>query len=590
MAELRNPLYLLPALLILIPINIYVAGDWPGTGIQWALFRVQVTPGGESLISFTQEIHMVLTGLITGTTGLAFVLWTAAVLLLLGYFIVTIWAMLTEKEAVLRRNALILPACGALFLISDLVHFGIFLSGPEGLCIPAGIPLFFLFGIRGYSYGFSMKGKTLSVHEKESQGILDCPASRLRSWFELNANREILSLIIISIIVKTIVFFSGLLPNLPLHVILGDTKLYYWYATSLTWGQVPYSSYYVPYPQFFFIPLLIALIPALIIQNYPVYLYSFSGLMVIVDTATLLLVYSIAGKLWGQSKAFLCGLLYATAFSAAFFVPIYYDAVPSFLLILSLWMFLYRSEMAGYLLATAGVLTKWFPFFALPYYLLHGLKTGRRWKDFTRPILYCSIMVILTIVPFILLNTGEFLRTYTVHIGRMPEVNSSIYYLDTLCSFLFNANPFHSFSFLLVIVAELALLSWYFRRLDSGAYALIGCIFLSIFVFVFFNRVFSTNYIIWLTPFLALLLCRTPRHILLFYLIQLVMYLETPVLFGIVYAPFNAGYDAVTRYDVLVGSLPTVSFLFYTIKFAILVLVFWVIARDLRKDAASPES
>ncbi|MDD1690195.1 MAG: hypothetical protein LUQ66_06000 [Methanoregula sp.] len=309
--------------------------------------------------------------------------------------------------------------------------------------------------------------------------------------------------------------------------------------------------------------------------------------MIIFDTATLVLVYSIAGKLWGRDKAFLCGLLYATAFSAAFFIPITYDAFPSFLLLLSIWIYLYRSESTGFLLATAGALTKWYPGLSLPYFLLHGFKTGKMWGHFRRSIILSGILVSLTLIPFILLNARGFISTYTSHFDRDAEVNSSIYYLDTICNFFLNLEPFDTLSILLVIIIELALLYWYYRHLDSTPQALLGCIFLSIFIFVIFNKVFSTYYLIWFLPFLSLFLIKSSRHILLFYAVQAIMYLETPVLFGIVYAPFNAFYpefDSATNYSVLTGSLPSLPFIFYTLKFGIFLLVLLVIVRDLNHD------
>ena len=39
---------LLQCLVFLIPVNIYVIGDWLGTGVQWVLFRYQQTYLGNS--------------------------------------------------------------------------------------------------------------------------------------------------------------------------------------------------------------------------------------------------------------------------------------------------------------------------------------------------------------------------------------------------------------------------------------------------------------------------------------------------------------------------------------------------------------
>ena len=66
---------LLQCLVFLIPINIYVIGDWLGTGVQWALFRYQQTYLGDSLILVTRGITLVLNGTIGGMGGISLVLW-----------------------------------------------------------------------------------------------------------------------------------------------------------------------------------------------------------------------------------------------------------------------------------------------------------------------------------------------------------------------------------------------------------------------------------------------------------------------------------------------------------------------------------
>jgi hypothetical protein len=584
MADSRHPFYLLPALLFLLPINVYLIGNGFGSGIQWALFRYQMTSPEPAVFSWTQDLLHVTSNGIFGTSATAILLWTLATLLLLAWFAVAVWAAATGTAGIHRNAALILPVSGLLFLISDIVQYGLFLQVPGGQCIPMGVPVIIAMGVWGFWYGYSIDVIEKAGSGNGSREKKEDHNAGWHSWSAITRHKEIVTLVLISLAIKVIAFFTGLLPNLPLTVILGDTKLYYWYATSLTWGQVPYSSYYVPYPQFFYIPLLIALVPALLVTGYSVYLYSFAALMVIVDTANLVLVFLIADHLWGKKRAFTCGLLAATAISAAFFVSITYDAVPVFLLLLSLWMYLGRRHLAGYLLATAGVLTKWFPFFALPYYILHDKKTGKTWSDLKTPLLLSTLLVLVTVVPFLLINAEGALKTYTVHFGRTAEVNSFVCYLDTICRTLLGFEPVQSVSFLFVIAGELALLYWYYRSPGSRPLALIGCIVLSILIFVIFNKVFSTNYIIWLTPFFALFLSGMVRHVILFYAVQVIMYLETPVLFGIIYAPFNFGYDEVTRYTVMVQSLPGPAFVFYSVKFLLFFLVVLAIVMEVKRD------
>jgi hypothetical protein len=562
---------------------VYVIGNWIGTGIQWALFRYQVVGDGGNLFSFPNDLGFVVSATIYGRSGMAITIWFLSVSLLIVSFLLILWGMQTGNRQWFRRSAPIIILCGVLFLSSDALQYGIFFRGPGGFCIPVGIPLVIILGIWMYFNCGTPESISADVPVPSLEDVNNKRRSITLKIFQLLKNREILSLILISIVVKTIVFFSGLVPNTPLDVVLGDTTVYYYYATSILRGVIPYVNYSVVYPQMFFIPVLIPFIPALVFKSYLVYLYSFAFLMIIVDTATLILVYLIAARLFGQKNAFVCGFLYATAISVAFFIPIEYDAAPTFMLMLSFWAVLHRDEIVSFVSATISFLMKWFAIFSFPYYFLYGYKTGLNRKNQNKAIVISGLLIVVTVLPFIILNYQNFLSTYTWQMFRAPEIHSFVYYLNVLSMFFSHQTMFEPLSVLMLIAFEAALLFWYYRYLDTKPQTLLSLMFLSIFVFVLFNKVFSANYIVWLTPFLALLLFDSAQKIVLYYLVQIVMYLETPLLFGIVYSPANPGYHGMSGYTVLENSLPSLPFIFYTVKFVLLFVVLYVILRSTAK-------
>jgi len=73
---------IIPWLLLVIPINIYVIGDWLGAGVQWSLFRYQQTYLGSNLILINQDIQYILDGFISGKTTLSVLFWITAVIFL----------------------------------------------------------------------------------------------------------------------------------------------------------------------------------------------------------------------------------------------------------------------------------------------------------------------------------------------------------------------------------------------------------------------------------------------------------------------------------------------------------------------------
>ena len=105
----------LQCLLFLIPINIFVIGDWLATGIQWGLFRYQQSYLGISLILFYKDISYIISGTITGRSILAAGFNVAASLLLLLAFCILLYIYVEESITYLRTAALITIAGGCSF-------------------------------------------------------------------------------------------------------------------------------------------------------------------------------------------------------------------------------------------------------------------------------------------------------------------------------------------------------------------------------------------------------------------------------------------------------------------------------------------
>ena len=583
MTRSRSPLLLLTSLALLLPVNITYGTGWIRCGIQWALVQYQQGIASDHLLSFTADLCSVASGTLSGSEALSALIWGSAVILLIAALFFTIVGIYSMK-AVYQKAAAGLTVVGGLgVLFADLVRYGVVLQGPEGWCIPIGIPAILILGLWGCLGDFETGDKSGASEEPGEKKTHDTGTSWC-GYFRRHG--DLVTLVVLSLLVKAVVFFSGLLPNLPFTTLTGDLTLYHWYAVSPFHGIYPYVSYYVPYPQLFLVPVFLALVPVITLQNPVWYMFSFSALMILVDTATLICLYSLACRFFGREKAFLCGLLYATAIAAAFFVPISYDAVPTFFLVFSLWLLLSQKTVASYLSVTAATLLKWFPACCFPFYLIYAWKNGQDRGTVKKSLICSALFAGVVIIPILILNASGFLNTYLSHVTRTAEVHSFVYYLDTVSQFLFHGVPSDFWFFVLLSLGELALIVWYFRSLDREPFTLVCIIFASIFFFVLTNKVFSASYIIWLTPFLALLMAQSPWRIAGFYLAQVIIYLETPVLFGIVYMPPTLGVSEGVTYSVMSGTLPSFPFIFYTIKFAIFFALFWVCIRDLRKNSS----
>ncbi|OPY40095.1 MAG: hypothetical protein A4E40_00906 [Methanoregulaceae archaeon PtaU1.Bin059] len=138
---------LIPLLLLfIIPLNIYVIGDWIGTGVQWALFRYQDTLYGTSFITPDREVWYLTSGLITGKSAVSISLWVAGAVLLVISCIALAVMIAEEMDEHFRIPGLMVIASSILLLLSCMTQYGPLLSGPAGFSVPVGIPLVWAVG------------------------------------------------------------------------------------------------------------------------------------------------------------------------------------------------------------------------------------------------------------------------------------------------------------------------------------------------------------------------------------------------------------------------------------------------------------
>jgi hypothetical protein len=127
-----------------IPINIYVIGDWMGSGIQWLVVRYQQTNIGNSLIFLNREIGFVLHGELTGKSAIASVVLVVGVTLICFATLIMIYAYYREKQQLVKKSAVLNAGGAVLLTLSIIIQYGITLHGPAGFTIPIGILVIFM--------------------------------------------------------------------------------------------------------------------------------------------------------------------------------------------------------------------------------------------------------------------------------------------------------------------------------------------------------------------------------------------------------------------------------------------------------------
>jgi hypothetical protein len=138
-------------------------GDWLLVNAQWALFRYQQSPYGNSLIFGHKDILYIYLGQNTGIYNIAAaVFWTTGAAVLLIGLIITIFAYTWEQSGKIRA-ASYFTLIGGIFLgLSAICRFN------GGFAIPVGVPIILIIG-------WWMYQETVDADEPENETDDDVP-------------------------------------------------------------------------------------------------------------------------------------------------------------------------------------------------------------------------------------------------------------------------------------------------------------------------------------------------------------------------------------------------------------------------------
>lgn len=387
--------------------------------------------------------------------------------------------------------------------------------------------------------------------------------------------RHILYLILASLLTKFLVLA---LTPLIFHsfIDLFDIGFYFDHAIKVLEGQLPYIDYSFDYPVLIFIPITIAFIPALAFQSAMAFVYTFQLLMIVCDIVTILFIYFIALKIWDEKTAYHAGLIYATAFSTAYFVLTKFDAFPTCLLMAAVMFTLYGMNTKGYLFAGLGFFAKIFPALAFPFMVLFNAKKTSIKQELIMALKVIIPLSLILLVPLVLVRP-ESIGTYLFATGSSVGVyvNTATFTLYTYLHDVGHLGITSSFvsTLMYVMMAIVFLILLYIAYIDAEKRSItfLKILLCSIFSVVFFTKFHSPQYIVWFTPFLCLLAVDNLYKIILFYITQVFAYIEFPLMFGRFYT--NLEYTNITG-----SSDWYLTLFFFTFQYAaLLVLMYYVI-------------
>jgi hypothetical protein len=359
----------------------------------------------------------------------------------------------------------------------------------------------------------------------------------------MTVRNHLITLVGLSVIVKICVLFATVF-IFNSFIDTFDHQYYLQNFINVMDGKIPYADFGFDYPPLAFLPIALAFIPALLFNSADMFILSFQFLMILCDAVIVACVYLIALKLYPEKTAFLAGILYATAFAGAYFVLTKYDAFPTALLMIAILLTVYRRPAAGYVAATAGLLAKIYPAVALPFFVLYNsVTTSLKEEIFSLLKILVPIIVILSIPILIFRPTvissyigGSLIRT-DVYVNT--ATNTVFAFFNNILHISISANLISALMYIIMGIALLLLLFYAWIIRNQKEKTLIKLVALALFVIVFCMKYHSPQYILWFLPLVCLLVADTIAGIAMFYITQVVAYIEFPLAFGTLYVNSN---------------------------------------------------
>lgn len=361
----------------------------------------------------------------------------------------------------------------------------------------------------------------------------------MKEYDEQIIKRHILILSLFSLITTISILF---ITTSFFHLTINFYDFYYYidHMIMITSGKIPYIDFSFDYPPLAFIPIFIAFIPNLLFNNFYAFMYLFQILMIICNLITIICIYFIGLKLYKEKTAFFAAFLYATAFSVAYFVLNRYDAFPICILMIAVLFTLYNMNIRGYIFIIFGIATKIFPIISFPFLLLFNTKTTSFKQELYIILKLLVPSIIIILVPIILLKPSVLISYFSNSVVRSDiYANTATYTLYTYLHDVFNIGvsitTISNFMYVIMgfVILFLIVVAWVDPKKEPRH--LLKFLLLSIFIVVFCMKYHSPQYIIWFTPFICLLIADSLFGVILFYITQILTYMEFPLLFGILY-------------------------------------------------------
>ena len=301
--------------------------------------------------------------------------------------------------------------------------------------------------------------------------------------------------------------------------------LYFRYAEAMVSGKMPYSGFDAEYPPF---AMVIILLPRLISFNSFTYQIAFGIEAYLFLLAGIYWTYRIAEK-YTDKPGKVADMYIVFTVILLDFVLDRYDVFPMIMLLGSIYFFTREKYTASWIMLALGTVTKLYPALAAPIFLIYLLRR-KRYDLALKGIGICLVIGIACMIPFFIVDADSALMFLTYHMDRGLQTEAPISSLLMLLghfdivdvSYIYNYGSDNIYGPVpdaiakvmmpLMVFLMLALYVYYvFLGKKEGAIEdnmprLILVIFSTVMIFMLVNKVLSSQYLVWIIPFVALLM------------------------------------------------------------------------------------
>jgi len=239
------------------------------------------------------------------------------------------------------------------------------------------------------------------------------------------------------------------------------------------------------------------------------------------------LVYMLSTHFHSMRRSFYRGLFYSMMPSILYFSMSRYDAIPTFFMLLSLYLFLIGKVRGSYVSLAVGTLLKVYPALLFLAYLRHGIINRRPRKFYVELVVIPLATAFVILSPLIILNPSVIMWLASF-LGTFGWNWESIY--GPIDQFLRPVFPNLAFIYVypefMRVVFAVACLSILVLEVKTD-WQLVNGVGFSILSYLQTTWFFSPQYIVWISPILLVVSKSTP-FLILYFITQVIMTLELP--------------------------------------------------------------